>query len=280
LLRKLLSRRPSPALVIALVALVSSFAGPAIADEVARMAQSVTGNDIRNNSVTGRDVRNNSLTGGDIRDNSLGGREIRNGGISSEDIGAREIQSNDLGPNAVNGGNVAENSIGGTDLLANTLGPREINVGSLDVEPAIRHQKRFFLRMAAGQRVELVTHRNIRLVANCVNNADVGGTAGQDAVRILTEVLAGGAYQATNGPPADTYDGPEKLGFNASDDVKELFVWQAGDGEESFSTEIDAANVLGPDNEALTLGGGEGIVAGVNVNGAECVIGGLLTLVS
>ena len=59
-------RRPSPALLIAVTALVSSFAGPAVADQVAGVARVITGKSIKNNSVTGRDIKNASLTSKDL----------------------------------------------------------------------------------------------------------------------------------------------------------------------------------------------------------------------
>jgi hypothetical protein len=49
-----------------MAALVSSFAGPAVADEVAHVARAITGKSIKNNSVTGRDVKNASLSGKDL----------------------------------------------------------------------------------------------------------------------------------------------------------------------------------------------------------------------
>ena len=61
---------PSPAMVVALVALVMSLGGSAY-------ALVVTGKQIRNNTVTGKDIRNRSLTGRDVRSRSLTGRDVR-----------------------------------------------------------------------------------------------------------------------------------------------------------------------------------------------------------
>ena len=60
---------PSPAMVVACVALVMSLGGSAY-------ALVVTGKQIRNNTVTGKDVRNRSLTGREFRRDKLGGRSI------------------------------------------------------------------------------------------------------------------------------------------------------------------------------------------------------------
>lgn len=84
---------PSPAMVVALVALVMSLGGSAY-------ALVITGKSIRNNSVTGKDIRKHSLRGHDFRQNSVGG-----GSIKESSLG--------LVPAAVNAGSAA-----GVDLWA------------------------------------------------------------------------------------------------------------------------------------------------------------------
>jgi hypothetical protein len=60
-------RRPSPAIVVALVALFVSLGGVSYG-----AALVITGKQIKNGTVTGRDVRNNSLTGSDVKESTLG----------------------------------------------------------------------------------------------------------------------------------------------------------------------------------------------------------------
>ena len=61
---------PSPAMVVAITALVMSLGGSAY-------ALVITGKQIRNGSVTAKDVRNRSLTGTDVRRDKLGGGSIK-----------------------------------------------------------------------------------------------------------------------------------------------------------------------------------------------------------
>ena len=61
---------PSPAMIVALTALVMSLGGSAY-------ALVITGKSIRNNTVTGFDIRNRSLTGTDVRVDKLGGKSIK-----------------------------------------------------------------------------------------------------------------------------------------------------------------------------------------------------------
>jgi hypothetical protein len=60
---------PSPAMVVALIALVMSLGG-------STYAFVITGKSIKNGTVTSRDIHNHSLTARDIRPDSIGGRTV------------------------------------------------------------------------------------------------------------------------------------------------------------------------------------------------------------
>ena len=60
---------PSPAMVVAVIALVMSLSGGAY-------ALVITGKSIKNGSITNKDVRNRTLTGNDMRKDSVGGGAI------------------------------------------------------------------------------------------------------------------------------------------------------------------------------------------------------------
>jgi hypothetical protein len=74
------ARRPSPALVIALIALFVSLGG------VGYAAISVGTREIRNNAIRTQDVRNNELRGTDVRNSSLSGRDIAFNSITGDDV--------------------------------------------------------------------------------------------------------------------------------------------------------------------------------------------------
>jgi len=65
--------RPSPALVVAFIALFVAGAGTATA------ARLIGGKEIRNNSVTGKDIRNSSLGNRDVKNGSLLRRDFKRG---------------------------------------------------------------------------------------------------------------------------------------------------------------------------------------------------------
>jgi hypothetical protein len=62
---------PSPAMVVAVAALVVSLGGTATAALV------ITGKSIKNGTVTGKDIRNHSLRGSDVRHDGLGGGSVK-----------------------------------------------------------------------------------------------------------------------------------------------------------------------------------------------------------
>lgn len=60
-------RRPSPAMLIAILALIVAASGDAVADGVTAAAKLVTGKTVKNGSLTGADVKNGSLTLSDFK---------------------------------------------------------------------------------------------------------------------------------------------------------------------------------------------------------------------
>jgi len=73
-------RKPSPAMVVAVIALIVAMGGTAAA------AGYITGAAIKDNTLTSRDVRNGSLSGRDLHANTVTGSNIRNGTIRGRDL--------------------------------------------------------------------------------------------------------------------------------------------------------------------------------------------------
>lgn len=95
ILRRLI---PSPAMIVAIVALVMSLGGSAY-------ALVITGKSIRNNTVTGKDIRTHSLRGQDIRADSVGGGAIRESTLGQVPTAALASSAGGLGYWAVVNGN-------------------------------------------------------------------------------------------------------------------------------------------------------------------------------
>ena len=71
---------PSPAMVVAVIALIVSLTGSAYAAFV------ITGKNIKNGTVTTRDIRNHSLSGRDVRHDGIGGGSIKESSLGAVPI--------------------------------------------------------------------------------------------------------------------------------------------------------------------------------------------------
>ena len=103
-----LSRLPSPALVIACVALFVSLGGVSYG----LATGSIDSREIKNNTVRSKDVRNNNLRSKDVRNNTLRTFDIRNNQVRGFDIRNSTIQGRDVAFNTLTGNDVAENTLG------------------------------------------------------------------------------------------------------------------------------------------------------------------------
>lgn len=85
-------RRPSPALVIACIALFVSMGGVSWAfatgaiDTREIKNETVRNTDIRNGTITTKDLRNNEVRGADIRNSTIGGRDVAFNTLGGNDI--------------------------------------------------------------------------------------------------------------------------------------------------------------------------------------------------
>ena len=83
-MRSVLSRRPSPAMAVAFIALLAALSGTAVAlpgkntvDSGDIKKGAVKASDIAKNAVRGGKVRNGSLTGADAKDDSITGTDVQ-----------------------------------------------------------------------------------------------------------------------------------------------------------------------------------------------------------
>jgi hypothetical protein len=88
----ILRRRPSPALVIACIALFVSLSG--VSYGVA--TGFIDSREIRNNTITSGDVRNNTLRTFDIRNNEVRGFDVRNSSLQGRDIAFNTLTGADV----------------------------------------------------------------------------------------------------------------------------------------------------------------------------------------
>jgi hypothetical protein len=82
--------RPTPAVVVAVLALVVALAGTSYA------ATQIGSSQIKNNSVKGKDIKDKTLTGKDVKDGSLAGAHVQDGSITGADVQDGSLTKADL----------------------------------------------------------------------------------------------------------------------------------------------------------------------------------------
>lgn len=170
-MKYILRRRPSPALVIACIALFISLGG--VSYGVA--TGSIDSREIRNNTVSTKDVRNNSLRTFDIRNNEVRGFDIRNSTIQGRDV--------------------AFNTLTGADVNETTLGavPTATSANSVSVLKTIAP----VTVQEGAAATTLATHGALTLSGACVQTGG-GDTAAQVRVQTTAAGASGGGDTTTD----------------------------------------------------------------------------------
>lgn len=143
------SFRPSPALLIACIALFAALSGSAIAASVAknsvRSAQIVNGTvrtiDLRDGAVNSAKVADQTLTASDLGPDSVNTEEIAENAVGSSEVAPDSLGAGDLAPNSVGTSEVADNTLTQNDLGPDSVGASEIatdSVRSAELGPVVQ----------------------------------------------------------------------------------------------------------------------------------------------
>src|SRR5215207_9910 len=135
-------RRPSPATVIAIVALFVALGGPA------RAARLIDGADIERGTVGSQQVKDHSLaprdlskravralrrtpdssiTSAKLGDNAVTTRSLTPGSVLTGTVGDDSLTAADLASSSVTNAEVADNAVGQPEIRNNGVGPSEIS---------------------------------------------------------------------------------------------------------------------------------------------------------
>ncbi len=118
-MKDLLRRHPSPAMVVAFVALLAALSGTAIA---LPGTNTVDSGDIKNNNVRSKDIRNNNVRGTDIRTGAVASGDVADDSLTGNDIAEASLGKVPSAANADNAANAATAAnalaLGGTDASA------------------------------------------------------------------------------------------------------------------------------------------------------------------
>lgn len=174
--------RPSPALVIACVALFAALSGSAMAAKFAvRSAQIVDGTvrtaDLRDNAVNSFKIANTTVTADDLGTDSVGSDEIAKDAVNTDEIAKDAVKADEIAPEAVASSEVANQSLTQDDLGPNSVGSSELQAG------AVR---------ASELGTIIQVSNNTGIAANTTNGVSVQCPAG-------TTVISGGAQPGNFG---------------------------------------------------------------------------------
>lgn len=216
-------RRPSPALVLAAIAVVLSVGGSAVA------ARLVGSRDVRDDSLTTRDIKDRSLTGTDIKSNSLTGRVVS--GLSGRDVISDGLDGTDIDEGSLQTvgsarrADTAQNA-GRADSAARADTATTLN--------GVRVQRIHYARPVNTETTTVLDLGGLELHVRCTG-AGVASvtatTATTGFVRVTTTAKPADAAVPAYGEdddfrPADSFD----VLPGANDDVTGSLTYVAGDG--------------------------------------------------
>lgn len=187
-MKSFLRRRPSPALVISLIALFVSLGGVSYG--------------VATGSIDSRELKNNDVRTKDLRNNDVRTRDVRNNEVRGIDIRRSTIRGSDVGLNTLTGEDVRENSLGkvpsaaAADTAASAASAGSANsaatVGGFGV-------RKLFAKQAPGTAAtEVLRGDGFALLAGC--------QAGSAILRISGIAGAPGTNVAFQGSGPDTAD--------------------------------------------------------------------------
>lgn len=179
-------RKPSPALVVATIALIAAMSGAAIA---LPGKNSVKSNDIAKNSVKSKQIKKNAIKSKHVKDGAIGGAEIADGAVTGAKLGA----------DSVDGSKVADGSLSGADLGSESVGPEKIQSFAVsDDGNLIRVVATEAATLAAAQtaapETALYSNGPVDVYAKCFRDSAAGEIRGE----IYARTTADGAMMEGN----------------------------------------------------------------------------------
>jgi hypothetical protein len=245
-------RRPTPAMLVAITALISSLAGPAIADQAASIAKSISGSTIKKGSITSKQVKDRSIKGADVARNALGGTEVNEAKLAKVPA-ATAADSAALAANATHAVNADKATTADKASDSDTLGGK--TPASFVASGA---ELRYLVRMTKGDTAVKRTFGPLTITFTCVDNA--GSTHGSAVAETSVDHTYFNAYSTdTDLNPGETA---------TLNDVDSL----TADSYDSEEPRIDT-----PDGSFSVFDGdGEPVGAWANHAGADCEFTGHL----
>jgi hypothetical protein len=155
----MLRRRPSPAMIVAMVALFISLSG--VSYGVA--TGFIDSREIKNNEVRSLDIRNNEVRTRDLRNNEVRGIDIRNSTVRGRDVGLNTLTGEDV--NEATLGKVPSATSADRADSADSA----TSAGSAGSVGGITLSRISYAGEIGGPFVEVLNSGGLRLEARCIN---------------------------------------------------------------------------------------------------------------
>jgi hypothetical protein len=182
--------RPSPALIIACIALFAALTGSAIAAGVGK--NTVRSPQIVDGTIRTVDLRDNAVAAGKIAPDAVDTTEIAENGVDSSDVAPETLTAGDLGTASVTSSEVADQSLSANDLGPDSVGSSELQAGS------VRASELGGIITVTNQ-IAIKAGDNATVTANCPAGTTVisgGGLPANYTVSLVGSVRSGNGWQA------------------------------------------------------------------------------------
>ena len=204
------SFRPSPALLIACLALFMTLGGTALAVGVAK--NSIRSAQIVDGTVRTLDLRDNSVNAPKIAADAVGSEEIAENAVASPEVAPDSLTAGDLGAASVTSSEVADNSLTANDLGPDSVGASEIAadaVGSSELAADSVRSSELAALLTSQNSTAIAANGNANVTATCPAGTTVisgGGSAGLYAIHLTSTYRSGNGWHidARSGAVGDT----------------------------------------------------------------------------
>lgn len=192
------SLRPSPALLIACLALFMAFGGTALAVGVAK--NSIRSAQIVDGTVRTLDLRDNSVNAPKIAPDAVGSEEIAENAVASPEVAPDSLTAQDLGAASVTTSEVADNSLTANDLGPDSVGASEVQadaVGSSELAADSVRSSELAALLTSQNSTAIKAEGNANVTATCPAGTTVisgGGSAGLYAVHLTSSYRSGNGW--------------------------------------------------------------------------------------
>ncbi len=188
------SFRPSPALVIACLALFAALTGSAIAAGAGK--NTVRSPQIVDGTIRTVDLRDNAVAAGKIAPNAVENTEIAENAVDSRAVAPDSLTASDLAPASVGSSEVADQSLTANDLGPDSVGSSELQAGSV-------RASELGTIIQASNSTPIAANANGSVSVNCPEGTTVISGGGQPAnfgVEMTSTLRSGNGwqYQAKN----------------------------------------------------------------------------------